>query len=116
MPFFTRRYENREATTRRTGGFRSRFGRKDPDRVAGGYSEHAPSAAHVCLVTYPLFPCDHRGRPGESEHDAHRQETRGTRVEGDGTFRHTLALYGGTSLTAALSPSRVAETKRTSLS
>lgn len=41
MPFFTRRYENREATTRRTGGFRARFGRKDPDRVAGGYSEHA---------------------------------------------------------------------------
>ncbi|KAL1946733.1 hypothetical protein VTO73DRAFT_14837 [Trametes versicolor] len=37
MPFFTRRYENREATTRRTGGFRARFGRKDPDRVAGGY-------------------------------------------------------------------------------
>ncbi|KAJ8487738.1 hypothetical protein ONZ51_g4009 [Trametes cubensis] len=37
MSFFTARNEERKATTRRTGGFRARFGRRDPDRVAGGY-------------------------------------------------------------------------------
>lgn len=43
MPLFGHRTTRSTTTTRRTGrsGFRSRFGRKDPDRVAGGYSTYA---------------------------------------------------------------------------